>query len=408
MKILFLTDNFPPEVNAPASRTHEHCREWVRLGHQVTVITCAPNFPQGKVQEGYRNRWRQREMIDGIEVIRVWSFITANEGFLKRVLDYLSFALTSFIAGLAVDCDVIVATSPQFFTTLSGFALSKMKRRPWVFEVRDLWPATIVAVGAIRNQAILRQLERLELFLYRDARMVVVVTEAFKADLVGRGIDPAKIEVVTNGVDLSAFRPRARDPELEDRLGLKGKTVVSYIGTHGQCQGLEFVVDAASKVARKDLHFLFVGAGAERAMVMERAQALGLSNTTFLEPVPKHEVGRYLSLTDVMLVPLRRSEVFTTVIPSKIFEAAAMEKPILLGVDGEARGIIERFGAGRFYEPEDCDSFLGELEAMTADPARDAKIREGCGRMALAYDRTALARTMLSHLERAARPGRAR
>lgn len=166
MRILFLTDNFPPEVNAPASRTFEHCREWVKAGHQVTVITCNPNFPQGKLFAGHRNRLLpQRDTIEGVEIVRVWSYITANEGFLKRILDYLSFAFTSFLAGLRHRPDVIVATSPQFFTTLSGAALSMVKNRPWIFEVRDLWPESIAAVGAMKSGRALRWLEKLELAL---------------------------------------------------------------------------------------------------------------------------------------------------------------------------------------------------------------------------------------------------
>ena len=206
MRILFLSDNFPPEVNAPASRTFEHCREWVKAGHQVTVITCNPNFPQGKLFAGHTNRLMpRRDTVEGIEVVRVWSYITANEGFAKRVLDYLSFAFTAFLAGLRERPDVIVATSPQFFTTLAGAALSMVKNRPWIFEVRDLWPESIAAVGAMKTGALLRWLEKLELALYRHADRVVVVTDAFKRNLAGRGIDPAKIGVVTNGVLLDSL-----------------------------------------------------------------------------------------------------------------------------------------------------------------------------------------------------------
>ena len=149
MKILFLTDNFPPEVNAPATRTYEHCREWIRQGAEVTVITCTPNFPQGKVYKGYTNKPYQQEMMDGIHVIRVWSYITANEGFIKRTLDYISFSVTSFLAGLFQQADIIIATSPQFFTALSGRTLSFWKRKPWIMEVRDLWPESIKTVGAM-------------------------------------------------------------------------------------------------------------------------------------------------------------------------------------------------------------------------------------------------------------------
>ncbi|MCA9206239.1 MAG: glycosyltransferase family 4 protein, partial [Planctomycetales bacterium] len=232
MHILFLTDNFPPEVNAPASRTFEHCREWVRVGHRVTVITGAPNFPKGKVFTGYRNRLWQRETMEGIQVVRVWTYITANEGFAKRTLDYLSFMVTGFLAGLIQRRpDVIVGTSPQFFTNCAAWMLSVFRWRPFVFELRDLWPESIKTVGAMKDSALLRLLERLELFLYRRAAVVVAVTESFRHNLVSRGVDPNKIAVVLNGVDLSRFHPLARDLELAERFGLAGKFVLGYIGT---------------------------------------------------------------------------------------------------------------------------------------------------------------------------------
>ena len=215
MHILFLSDNFPPETNAPASRTFEHCREWVRQGHKVTVITCAPNFPSGKVFPGYRNRAWQQEIISGIHVIRVWSYMTANEGFLMRILDYQSFMVSAIIAAPFVrGVDVVVGTSPQFFTVCAAYFVSRFKRIPFVFELRDMWPESVKAVGAMGDSPIIRIFERIELFLYRKASRIVTVTHAFKRQLISRGIDGGKIDVVTNGVDLAQFQPRIRDQNL--------------------------------------------------------------------------------------------------------------------------------------------------------------------------------------------------
>jgi glycosyltransferase involved in cell wall biosynthesis len=397
--ILFLTDNFPPEVNAPASRTFEHCREWVKAGHKVTVVTCNPNFPDGKLFKGYRNPLLpQRETIEGIEVVRVWSYITANEGFAKRVLDYLSFAFTSFLAGLRVPADVIVATSPQFFTTLSGAGLSLIKRRPWIFELRDLWPESIAALGAMKNSAALRWLERLELALYRKASRVVAVTDAFRRNLIERGIDGAKIGVVTNGVLLDTFAAGDKDPELVRRFALQGKTAIAYIGTHGAAHSLGFILDCAAELRGQPYHFLFVGSGAERQALLAKAGALALDNVSFVESVPKAEVVRFIATCDLMLVPLKKADVFKTVIPSKIFEAAAMRRPILLGVDGQARQIVEEFGAGRYFEPENKTAFLEALEAAQ-DPAAIAEMKAGCDALARAYDRRRLAEAMLNELK---------
>lgn len=192
MKILFLTDNFPPEVNAPASRTYEHCKEWVQQGIEITVITCFPNFPQGKLYPGYRNKWKQTEWINGIKVIRVWTYITPNEGFLKRTLDYISFSLTSFIAGLFLKTDLIIATSPQFFTALSGRTLSLWKRIPWIMEVRDLWPESIKTVGAIKDNFIIRYFEKEEIWCYKSASKIVTVTDAFRQNLINKGVNAKK------------------------------------------------------------------------------------------------------------------------------------------------------------------------------------------------------------------------
>ena len=202
MRILFLSDNFPPEGNAPATRLYEHAIRWVRSGSEVTVVTCAPNFPEGKLFPGYRNAWRQVETVDGIRVVRVKTYITANEGFLKRTLDYLSFMLMGFAMALFERRpDVVVATSPQFFCAIAGWAVAAARRRPFVFELRDLWPASIVAVGAMRRSVVIRALERIEMFLYRRATAIVAVTESFRRELIARGVDGKKIHVVVNGVD---------------------------------------------------------------------------------------------------------------------------------------------------------------------------------------------------------------
>ena len=399
MKILFLTDNFPPEANAPASRTFAHCKEWVRLGASVTVITCVPNFPQGKVYAGYTNRPYQREEMSGIEVIRVWSYMAANTGFARRILDYVSFAASSLVAGAFVTADVIVATSPQFFTTLSGFGLSLGKRVPWVFELRDLWPESIKAVSAVTNDRVLRSLEKLELFLYQRADLIVAVSPAFKRNLVGRGVAPDKIEVITNGADLDLFRPRPPDAALRDELGLAGKFVVGYVGTHGMAHNLEGLVEACDQCTDPDTRFLLIGDGARKAAVEEVVARKKLHNVILVAPVSKEEIARYWSVIDVALVPLRKDPVFTTVIPSKMFEAAAMGKPILLGVDGQARELVEQYSAGLCYEPDNAGDLLAKAVLLRRDRALYQRLSENGRAFAAAYDRNALALRMYEQLQ---------
>lgn len=403
MHLLFLTDNFPPEVNAPASRTFEHCREWVRKGHRVTVITCAPNFPKGKVFDGYQNKAFQTETIEGIEVIRVWSYITANEGFVRRILDYLSFMASAIVASPRVrGVDLVIGTSPQFFTAVAAYVVSRMKRIPYVFELRDLWPESIKAVGAMKESFAIRMLERLEMFLYRKAARIVSVTESFKQVLMRRGIEGTKIEVVTNGVDVSQFKPRPKDPELTRKLGLEGKFVAGYIGTHGMAHALETLLQAADRLRGQNFAFIFLGDGARKQALREMADQMKLDNVVFIDSVPKADVPKYWSLLDVSIIHLRKTELFTTVIPSKLFECMGMGIPVLHGVEGESADIVRREQVGIPFEPEGVDQLCEALQSLKSDPARLARFREQCLRAAGNYDRTYLALRMLKVLEDAA------
>lgn len=399
MKILFLSDNFPPEVNAPASRTYEHCKEWVEKGDDVTVITCTPNFPKGKVYKGYKNKLWQEEIIDGIRVIRVWSYIVANKGFVKRTLDFISFSVTSFLAGLFIKTDLIVATSPQFFTVLTGRTLSFWKRKPWVMEVRDLWPESIKTVGIIKDNAFIKYFEWEEKRCYQAANRIIVVTDSFKKTLQERGVPTNKIVVIKNGVDRHMFTPQSKDMVLIKELNLQDKTVIGYIGTHGMAHKLDFIIQIASKLkeTKPHYHFLLIGDGAEKENLLRLKDSLNCSNVTMLDSVPKSEVKRYISILDVSLINLRKSKLFTTVIPSKIFENAGMEIPILLGVEGESKEIIDKYHAGVCFLPEDEADFISKLEIIT-DKTYTQYFKEGCRSLAIDFDRKKLAQEMLKEL----------
>lgn len=403
MHILFLTDNFPPEVNAPASRTFEHCREWVKAGHQVTVITGAPNFPKGQVFDGYRNRLWQQESMAGIRVIRVWTYITANEGFSKRTLDYLSYMVTGFLASLFVRrVDVVVGTSPQFFTVCAAYVTGLLKRVPWVFELRDIWPESIRVVGAMQESKVLDLLEMLELFLYRKASAIVSVTHAFRTSLMRRGVNGHKIRVVTNGVDISRFSPRDKDAELLQQHGLQGKFVAGYIGTHGLAHALDTLLDAAQalKAAHDGDRFriLLLGDGANKAALRQRAQAEGLDNVIFVDSVPKDQVVRYWSLLDASIIHLKKDELFTTVIPSKLFESMGMAIPVLHGVEGESAGIVTREDVGLLFEPENPEVLVDGLQRLAHDPELLARFKANGPVGAQRYDRSVLAQKMLGIL----------
>ena len=403
LRILFITDNFPPEVNAPATRTYEHCTEWVKQGAEVTVITCVPNFPHGNIYADYTNKLFQKEQIEDINVIRVWSYITSNSGFGKRIMDYSSFALIAFWVGLFQKHDVIIATSPQFFTTWAARGISTLRRKPWIFELRDLWPASIKTVGAMKQGKLLDWLEKIELSLYKNATAVIAVTPAFKSDLIHRGIQPEKIKVVTNGSNLALFKVCKKDSELLSNLNLHDKFIIGYIGTHGLAHSLDFIINAIANIDNSNIHFLFIGDGAMKQSLVSLAQEQHLNNISFLDPIPKEEVPRYLSIIDVSLAPLKKSDTFKLVIPSKIFEASAMQKPTLLGVEGQAQELIEEYGAGLCFEPENEMDFLEKIQQI-CKPTLYTELQEGCRRLALDYDRKKLATKMLNIIRTTIKP----
>ncbi len=405
MHILFLTDNFPPEVNAPANRTFEHCRKWVQAGHQVTVITCVPNFPKGKVFDGYKNRLWQTETMDGIRVVRVWSYLAANKGKIRRTLDYLSYMVSAtFAAPFVRQPDLVVATSPQFFTAVAGYVVGATRRIPFIFELRDLWPVSIKAVGAVKDDSYaIHLLGRLEMFLYRKATRIVSVTNSFATVLIDRGIDGSKIDVVTNGVDLSRFKPQPKDVELVERHGLKGKFVAGYIGTHGMAHALETVLEAAGKMQKREggdrFRFIFLGHGARKQALLDKAREMDLNNVIFLDTVPREEVSRYWSLLDASIIHLKKEPTFTTVIPSKLFECMAMGIPVLHGVEGESAEIVNENRIGFTFEPENAQQLVERLEQLGNDVDLQDTLRKNCITSAEKYDRNRLAEKMLTCLE---------
>ena len=409
MRILFLSHYFPPEVNAPASRTYEHCKQWVKEGHDVTVVTCAPNHPQGVVYEGYKNRLFQREENDGIKVVRLWTYVTANEGFVKRTLNYISYmCAVIFACPFLPKTDVVLSTSPQFFNGLAGYVVSRMKRAPWLLEIRDLWPESILTVGAIKHKTVIRVLEYLEMFAYCKADRIVPVTDAFKKYMINKGIDEEKIAVIKNGVDLDFYQISASDNKIgstislqDKKIDLAGKFVASYVGTHGMAHHLETVLEAANELRdQPNIVFLLVGEGAERKNLLLLKDKLQLENVVMLEQQPKEMMPVLWQLSDVSLVILKKSDLFKTVIPSKIFESMAMKKPIVLGVTGESQEIIENARSGICIEPENSQQLAEVILRLFRDKDLVAELGEN-GRQYVAehFDRKELARRYLSILE---------
>jgi len=403
MHILFLTDNFPPEGNAPATRTYEHAREWVKLGHKVTVITGAPNFPEGKVFNGYRNSWYSKSVLDGIEVRRVKTYITANEGFAKRILDFISFMITSFFAGLFVKKpDVIIGTSPQFFTAISAWALAAVRFKPFVFELRDIWPASITAVGAMGRSLPIRILEKIEVFLYWRADKIISVTHSFKKELIERGVDGTKIDVVLNGVDLSQYEPAPqKDGNFAQQYDLTDKFVVGYVGTHGLAHALDKIVETAELlVDLKSVRILFAGGGAAKANVEVLVKEKGLSNVVLIPRQQKELMPKLWSLCDISLISLKDTELFKTVIPSKIFESMGMGLPMVMTSPvGEATAILNESRSGVIVNPESPEEVSRIIRELYEDRSRLEILATNSSKAANEYDRKKLAVLMLDKLE---------
>lgn len=336
--------------------------------------------------------------MDGIRVIRVWTYMSRNSGFWKRALDFFSFCISASFWGLFQRFDVCVATSPQFFTAVAGWIVGTIRRKPWVFELRDLWPESITTVGAMRPGLAIRTIERFELFLYRQSAAVVAVTNSLKGNLETRGVTSGKIFVVPNGANLDLYRPQNADSSVREKLRRAGRPIVGYLGTLGMAHALGLVVRVAKR--RPGIEFVLIGDGAERAKLQRLRERLGAENVTMLPPVAKEQVPTYLAAFDYALVNLRRSETFKTAIPSKIFEAAAMRKPILLGVEGEACDILRRYEAGIPFRPEDEDSFCAALDRAFAGDSNGEyeRMQDGCERLAQAYDRSILAKEMITIL----------
>jgi len=394
MHILFFTHYFPPEVNAPASRTYEHCKEWVKNGHDVTVITCVPNHPKGKVYPGYKNKLVQKEVIDGINVIRLWTYITANEGFIKRTLNYVSYLLSVvFYIPFLPRYDVFVSTSPQFFCGLSGYFVKLIRRKPWIIEIRDLWPESIIAVGAIKNRRIISILEYMENLIYKKSDHIVPVTDSFKQYMLDKGIVESKITVIKNGVDLDFYQPDSIEKTMEYGEALINKFVASYVGTHGMAHHLETILEAAEILKdRDDILFLMVGSGAEKDKLLKLKEKMSLNNVMMLDQQAKDKMPLLWALSDVSLVLLKRSDLFKSVIPSKIFESMAMKKPIILGVEGEVKGMIEDGQSGITIEPENAQELAVAIIELADNKIKYNQCAEnGHEYVSKHYDRKVLA-----------------
>lgn len=374
MRILYVSQYFPPEMGAPSARVHELSREWVRKGHEVTVLTAFPHHPTGIKRPGDRRVLERRERVDGIDVLRTYVYAVPNQGIARRMVSYGSFMLSAVALGqLRLSRpDVVIATSPQLLCGAAGYGLSRAFGAPFVFEVRDLWPESILAVEAMKENAVIRGLKSLARFLYRNCVRIVTVGDGYARSIQDLyGIDPGKMSVVPNGIDTSLFVPGPRDNEIRRELQWGDRFVLLYLGTHGMAHALDRVLEAARRLQNEPRYlFAFVGEGAEKETLKRRASEWGLKNVQFIDQQTKDRVPLYYSACDLGLVTLRDAPLFQEVLPSKIFEYLGMERPILLSVGGEARRLVEASGGGEYVPPQDVEAMVSAIRRLSTDRAK--------------------------------------
>lgn len=382
--ILFITPYYPPEITAPAVRISETAMRLVKRGHQVTVLTTVPNFPYGIVPPEYRGHVVQREVRDGVHIVRVWSYVSPNKGFLRRVLAQLSFGcLAPFLGWKAVGRpDVMIVESPPLFNAIAGHILARFKHRPFIFTVADLWPEAAIQMGVLRNQMLIKLSEWLEWTTYRRASLVWVVSESIRDLLIRRGLPPEHIFLLTNGVDTTLFHPLPK-AQARTQLGWDNRFTVLYAGTHGLAQGLITILNAAEQIRdHTDIRIIFAGEGEVKAHLMTQAQRSGLKNVTFLNAQPHDRLPLLLAAADVCLVPLRKVTLFETTLPVKMFEVMACARPMLLSAEGIARQIaVQEAEAAIAVEPENADALVSAILYLY----ENAEVAEAMGRRGRAF-----------------------
>ncbi|MCD6440463.1 MAG: glycosyltransferase family 4 protein [Candidatus Marinimicrobia bacterium] len=400
MKILFLSHYFPPEVNAPANRTYEHTKRWIKKGHSVTVITNFPNHPGGAIFSGYKNRWLYREIIDGIEVIRVKTYLTPNRGTIRRTINFIVYFFMSIIASFYVkSVDAIIATSPQFFCGLAGSVIKTIKNKPFLLEIRDLWPDSIIAVNAVRKNILISILYFLEKRMYFSASRIVTVTKGLSRHIIKYGFPRGKVFEITNGVD---FEHISVMNEYTNIFKKDNEFIVAYIGTFGLAHNLYKILDCAAMMKdRIDIQFLLIGDGAERNNILQYRLRNNLENVTILPIQPKERIPYFISRSDIGIVILKDIPLFQGALPSKLFEYLSLKTPVICSLPkGEATELVEHSDCGIAITPDSAQALVDAIMYMYTNPNRKLIMGEnGYKLVKNQFNRDKLADDMLKVIE---------
>lgn len=387
MRVLIINQYFPPEVEPSASKMHEVAREWVRDGFEVVVIAGIPSYPSGIVDARYRRALWRVERIDGIQVIRTYAAPSRPGAVVRRILSHLSFMISATVAGLFVKgCDVVLASSPPLEVALTGLLVARLKRRPFVFEVRDLWPDDAISLGLIHNRVIIGLTRLAERFCYRKADRVVVVSPGFVDYVASSGVEKKKIEVIVNGTDTALFRPRGTKDPLLRALFPEGSIIVLYAGTFGLQHNLITVMRTAALLkGESGLSFLLIGDGCDRVELQKAKVGWDLENVVLLPVQTRRRIASLISSADICLVHTARYDINLRNLPAKVFDYMACARPIVIAGRGEARALVEGAGAGTPAEPDDPESLRRALLSLADDPGLRARLGENGRRFAIAH-----------------------
>ncbi len=383
MRLLILTQYYPPEIGAPQTRLAAFARHLVQRGHEVEVVTAMPHHLVGRTYDGYRGKLYMRDNVDGVPVHRTWVYAATGTG-LKRIANYLSFAMSSFIGlARARRADVIFVESPPLFLSVPGWIAAVATGAKLVFNVADLWPDSVRELGVMGDGPLMRFAERLEAWSYRRADIVNAVTDGIDATLRGKKHVPAaKLRFLPNGIDVERFAPQAPSERLREMLCLDGRPVFIYAGTHGIAQGLHHVVDAAARL-REEAVVLFVGSGPTKPALVERALRARATNVRFIDPVPLDSMPDYFALAAASIVPLVRSSVTRGARPSKLFPAFSCGIPVIYSGEGEGAQLVADAGAGIVVPPEDSAALAEGMLAVARDPVARERMSQAARKLAL-------------------------
>ncbi len=405
MKLLILTQYFPPEVGAPQNRLFELARELTGLGVEVSVLTAMPNYPQMEIYPGYKDKTFMRENMGGIDVYRSSIFVSKNKSIVPRLRNYFSFVISSMRVGkkLPANFDFLMCESPPLFLGYSALYLSRAKKARLIFNVSDLWPESAEKLGVVTNRFFLNMAYRLEARLYRRSAMVTGQTQGI-CKSIGTRFPSVKTYWLPNGVDLSYYDPATiTKGDWRKNNGFSDSDFIFlYAGILGLAQGLEVIIQSAFELRHfPELKFVLMGSGPEKEKLLKLASEMGATNVVFLDPVPKSEMPVVLRSVDAAVIPLKKLDLFLGAIPSKIFENLAMEVPVLLGVDGEARELFVNQGnCALYFEPGNVEALSEAIVALrNNEPLKKSLAVKGRAYVQQNFNRTTIAAAFFKKLK---------